>query len=161
MIQPGRRPALKEHLPLPDIVSNISGQSSTTSANSLSGALVRIQFIRECIINDPKTAAHACRLGIANQAADEEKGFAVIQSQGPEYISGLANEILLGEFVGDLSDAFAHVSTFCQIVANGLTSIVAESEIGTSKTLELAVTLSAFAYDLGTCAKLAKTGELL
>lgn len=161
MVQPGRRPALKEHLPLPNVVANISGQPSTTSANSLSGALYRIQFIRESIINDPKTAEYAYRQGIASQAALEENGFAVNKSKGPDYISGQANDILQGEFGGNLADAFAQVSTYCQIVAKGLTSIVADSEIGTSKTLELAVTLSAFANDLGTCAKLAKTGELL
>lgn len=156
-----RRPTLKELVSLPKFDAKISEKSDTAPINSLSGALLRLQFIRESILNDPKTAAHAYQLGIADIDKLKAVNSARNQAVGPDVILQLANKILEEKFAGNLSDALNLVADYCRIQASGLTSVVAESEIGTSRTLERAVTLTAFANDLDVCADLAKTGELL
>ena len=129
-------------------------------AHSLPGALWRLYVVHASIVNDPDTAAHAYQRGANDLNTIDEVIAGARQPTGPDDIRELADEILRGAFVGDLSDALERAAAYCRIEAHGVTALVADSEIGSSAFLERAVTLADFASDLRACAVLARTDNL-
>ena len=129
-------------------------------AHSLPGALWRLYVVHASIINDPDTAAHAYQRGVNDLNTIDEVVAGARQPTGPEDIRDLADEILRGAFVGDLSDALERAAAYCRIEAHGVTTLVAGTEIGTSALLERAVTLADFAQDLQASSVLARANKL-
>ena len=142
-------------------VGEIAELWAAAPAHSLPGALWRLYVIHASIVNDPHTAAFAYQRGVANLDTIDEVVAGARQPTGPDDIRELADEILRGAFVGDLADALDRAAAYCRIEANGVTSIVADAEIGSSATLERAVTLIDFGQDLHASAALARTGALV
>lgn len=129
-------------------------------AHSLPGALWRLYVVHASIIADPGIAAHAYQRGADNLNTIDEVVAGARQPTGPDDIRELADEILGGAFTGDLADALDRAAAYCRIEANGVTALVAATEIGTSALLERAVTLADFAKDLHACAVLAHNNRL-
>lgn len=133
---------------------------SAAPAHSLPGALWRLYVVHASIVADPDIAAHAYQRGVENLDTIDEVVAGARQPTAPEDIRELADQILGGAFTGDLSVALDRAAAYCRIEANGVTSLVAGTEIGTSKLLERAVTLADFAADLHAAAVLARTDKL-
>jgi len=129
-------------------------------AHSLPGALWRLYVVHASIVADPDLAAHAYQRGVDNLETIDEVVAGARQPTGPEDIRDLADEILRGAFLGDLADALDRAAAYCRIEANGVTTLVAGTELGTSALLERAATLADFADDLEASAKLDRSGHL-
>jgi hypothetical protein len=129
-------------------------------AHSLPGALWRLYVVHASIVNDPDTAAHAYQRGVNDLNTIDEVVAGARQPTGPDDIRDLADEILRGAFVGELSDALERAAAYCRIEAHGVTTLVAGTEIGTSALLERAVTLADFALDLQASSVLARVNKL-
>lgn len=133
---------------------------SSAPAHSLPGALWRMYVVHASIVADPEIAAHAYQRGTENLDTIDEVVAGARQPTGPDDIRELADEILGGAFTGDLSVALDRAAAYCRIEANGVTTLVAGTEIGTSALLERAATLADFAEDLRATATLARKGSL-
>ncbi len=141
-------------------VGEIAELWASAPAHSLPGALWRLYVVHASIVNDPDTAAHAYQRGVTDMNTIDEVVAGARQPTGPEDIRELADEILRGAFVGELSDALERAAAYCRIEAHGVTTLVAGTEIGTSALLERAVTLADFALDLHACSVLARANKL-
>jgi hypothetical protein len=133
---------------------------ASAPAHSLPGALWRLYVIHASIIADPAVAAHAYQHAIDNLNSIDEVVAGARQPTGPEDIRDMADAILRGAFTGDLADALDRAAAYCRIEAHGVTSLIANTEIGTSAMLERAVTLADFAADLNASAALARVDKL-
>jgi hypothetical protein len=129
-------------------------------AHSLPGALWRLYVVHASIVADPDLAAHAYQRGVDNLDTIDEVVAGARQPTGPEDIRDLADEILRGAFLGDLADALDRAAAYCRIEANGVTTLVAGTELGTSALLERAATLADFAADLQASSVLARANKL-
>jgi hypothetical protein len=141
-------------------VGEIAELWAAAPAHSLPGALWRLYIIHASIIADPDIAAHAYQRGVDNLDTIDEVVAGARQPTGPEDIRDLADEILRGAFLGDLADALDRAAAYCRIEANGVTALIAGTEIGTSALLERAVTLADFALDLQASSVLSRANKL-
>ena len=141
-------------------VSELAELWADAPAHSLPGALWRLWVIHASIVRDPGGSSHAYRVGSDDLNTIDPVVAGARQPTGPDDIRDLADEILRGAFTGDLADALDRAAAYCRVEAHGLTALVAATEIGTSATLDRAVTLADFARDLATSATLARSGSL-
>ena len=133
---------------------------SVAPAHSLPGALWRLYLVHASIVRDPVLAAEAFRVGSASLHTIDEVLVGAPKNSSPEDIREVADHILAGAFVGDLSDALDRAAAYCRISAHGLTVLLGESEIGSSATLERAVVLDEWARDFRASAALVRAGKL-
>ncbi len=141
-------------------VGELAEMWADAPAHTLPGAMWRLWVIHASILADPEMTAHAYRRGASELDTIDPVVAGVRQPTGPDDIRALADDILRGAFMGDLSDALDRAAAYCRIEAHGVTTLVGDAEIGTSATLERAVVLADFARDLHACAALARAHRL-
>lgn len=129
-------------------------------AHSLPGALWRLYVVHASIIKDEPFAATAYDVGAELEATVDTLVAGAPRPTSPADIRDLADEILRGAFRGDIGDALDRAAAYCRVEARGITDIAGRSELGNSAMLQRALTLTDFAADFATCARLDRAGKL-
>lgn len=133
---------------------------SAAPAQSLPGALWRLYVIHASIVADEVFASTAYDRGANLEATADVVVAGANHPTTPADIRALADDILRGAFQGDLGDALDRAAAYCRIEARGITDIVGQSELGNSALLQRALTLTDFANDLATAARLDRAQQL-
>ena len=133
---------------------------SAAPVNSLPGSLWRLYVVHASIVADLALSDHAYQQGVDNLDTIDGLVAGSLTATRPEDIRDLADKIFCGSYRGDLAEALDRTADYCSIEANGLTSLIAHTEIGSSSLLERAVTLAEFATNLHEAAVLARQDRL-
>jgi len=86
--------------------------------DSLPGALWRLYLLRSWVQSDPVTAAHEFATG-RRHAPVQEVVAGVVEPPGPTEVRELADTVLRGVVVGDLSTTLHRAAAFTRICASG------------------------------------------
>jgi len=134
------------------------------AARSLPGALWRIYLLRILVRQDAAGVSLLYQRGTETVSSIDALVAGAPVPAGPGEIAALADVILRGLFDGDFGIALDRAAAFCRVVAAGATSVAddlepAEPERATEFTTR-ALRFSELAVELGSCARLWRSGSL-